>query len=407
MSTRRALAVLAAFVVCAGSLVRTGGAAVGATEAAARAPVDAPRAAARTVAALPALPTGWPPTVRARPRRRAGGRRGAAPRGRLPFRYQYLTGGVNTGAGWATWNPNGAFVSFYVARVGAHAHDPGLLVLQLQQSHPAPGMGEDAATARTCARRPRWRAFYNDLALLFRRAAAFRRRRSSSRSSPTCGATSSRLARGDDARTVPAARGLDRRSPRCGGLPETAAGRRAGRRAAARPARAERDPRPTTVSVWGTNTDIGSQDPSTRDDRRGWRARSARFYRSLGARFDVLFTDIARPRRRLQAARARRRRRAPGGTPPTSPASRRYAPGFVAGAAQARSCVWQIPLGNTLMRGDGRHLGPLPGQPRAVAPRRSERAAPRALARRRRRRAALRRRRRAARPAPATRSTTA
>ncbi|MEA2286004.1 MAG: hypothetical protein QOJ21_2047, partial [Solirubrobacteraceae bacterium] len=25
------------------------------------------------------------------------------------WRYQYLTGGVNTGSGWSTWNPNGEF----------------------------------------------------------------------------------------------------------------------------------------------------------------------------------------------------------------------------------------------------------------------------------------------------------
>src|SRR5205823_4043967 len=40
---------------------------------------------------------------------------------RVRFRYQYLTGGLNTGAGWATWNPNGAFVTFYV-RESARTH---------------------------------------------------------------------------------------------------------------------------------------------------------------------------------------------------------------------------------------------------------------------------------------------
>jgi hypothetical protein len=32
----------------------------------------------------------------------------------VDMRYQYLAGGVNTGHGWATWNPNGSFVSMYV-----------------------------------------------------------------------------------------------------------------------------------------------------------------------------------------------------------------------------------------------------------------------------------------------------
>ena len=42
----------------------------------------------------------------------------------LDMRYQYLAGGVNTGAGWATWNPNGSFVSLYVQRVDRRARDP-------------------------------------------------------------------------------------------------------------------------------------------------------------------------------------------------------------------------------------------------------------------------------------------
>ena len=37
--------------------------------------------------------------------------RATAPYG---FRYQYLAGGVNTGNGWATWNPDGAFATYYI-----------------------------------------------------------------------------------------------------------------------------------------------------------------------------------------------------------------------------------------------------------------------------------------------------
>src|SRR3954454_4336945 len=40
---------------------------------------------------------------------------GAAKVRDLDYRYQYLAGGVNTGNGWATWNPDGTFVSRYVA----------------------------------------------------------------------------------------------------------------------------------------------------------------------------------------------------------------------------------------------------------------------------------------------------
>ena len=32
----------------------------------------------------------------------------------MGFRYQYLAGGVNTGGGWANWNANGQFVTYYI-----------------------------------------------------------------------------------------------------------------------------------------------------------------------------------------------------------------------------------------------------------------------------------------------------
>ena len=41
----------------------------------------------------------------------AVGMRQTAPFG---LRYQYLAGGVNTGNGWATWNPDGTFVTNYI-----------------------------------------------------------------------------------------------------------------------------------------------------------------------------------------------------------------------------------------------------------------------------------------------------
>ena len=46
--------------------------------------------------------------------------RATAPYG---FRYQYLAGGANTGNGWATWNPDGAFVSEYIKE----SQDNGLI----------------------------------------------------------------------------------------------------------------------------------------------------------------------------------------------------------------------------------------------------------------------------------------
>ena len=60
---------------------------------------------------LPPLPARWPHTLQLGMADESGG--AAALRKATPFgfRYQYLAGGVNTGQGWSTWNPNGSFVT--------------------------------------------------------------------------------------------------------------------------------------------------------------------------------------------------------------------------------------------------------------------------------------------------------
>ena len=71
--------------------------------------------AAPASAKLPPLPHGWPTTLQIGLADSPGGAAGApchpAP---LGFRYQYLAGGVNSGPGWSTWNPDGTFASMYV-----------------------------------------------------------------------------------------------------------------------------------------------------------------------------------------------------------------------------------------------------------------------------------------------------
>ena len=60
------------------------------------------------------LPPNWPGTLElgmASQPGTAASVRSIAP---FRFRYQYLAGGANTGSGWATWNPNGQFVTNYI-----------------------------------------------------------------------------------------------------------------------------------------------------------------------------------------------------------------------------------------------------------------------------------------------------
>jgi hypothetical protein len=264
---------------------------------------------------------------------------------RVTFRYQYLTGGLNTGSGWATWNPNGAFVTYYV-RESARTHTiPVFSYYQLQQSHPGTGMAEDAAIRTNLRTTATMRAFYNDLALLFRRAAAFPRTPVVVQLEPDMWGYVEQSARGDDARTVPARTGSTGIST-LRGLPENAAG------VAQAVVRLRDRIAPNVIlglhlSIWGTRTDIGLQDPPNGTIDRLAR-RSARFYRSLGARYDVLFTDVAD-----RDADFDRLVRGDGGASWWKAADygrfRRYAQGLTR-ATRLPLVVWQIPLGNTLMR---------------------------------------------------------
>jgi hypothetical protein len=93
--------------------------------------------------ALPPLPARWPTTLQigmADPPGDAAALRKTAPFG---FRYQYLAGGVNTGQGWTTWNPNGSFVTRYDAKSWAAGMIPVFSYYMLLQSKPT---GSDEST---------------------------------------------------------------------------------------------------------------------------------------------------------------------------------------------------------------------------------------------------------------------
>ena len=101
------------------------------------------------------------------------------------------------------------------------------------------------------------------------------------------------------------------------------------------------------ASDWGTGVDLFVNDPSaSQTDKLA--AKAARFYRSLHAHFDLTFTDWS--------DRDAAFKRIIYGTGPEawwSSADLSRAVRFIGGysrAAHQRVVVWQIPLGNTLMR---------------------------------------------------------
>ena len=287
-------------------------------------------------AKLPRLPRAWPARTFALGLTDSPGGAAAVKRsGGLRFRYQYLAAGVNTGDGWATWNENGTFVDRYVAESGRAGVTPVFSYYMIRQSLPGRDNGDEPAAVLSNLRNTAtMRAWLADVRLFFERAGHFPRTRVVLQVEPDMWGYGQQAARNDDASTVPVAEVGD-----LGGL-----------------ARAVVDLRnrlaPNVVlgwhlSDWGTKADLTLNDPSLR--RTGMLARrSARFYRSLHARFDVTFTDFA-------DRDASFKRKIYGAGPDiwwTAADYRRELRflGTFSRAARQRIVAWQIPLGNTLMR---------------------------------------------------------
>ncbi len=285
-------------------------------------------------AKLPPLPHGWPAALRIGLADAPGG--AAALRRSAPFgfRYQYLAGGVNTGSGWSTWNENGSFVTRYVAESRAARLIPVFTYYMLLQSKPAGG-DEAHADLANLQNPATMKAYWADLTLFLQRA------KGASpvvlHVEPDLWGYLQQAARGDDASTVPAV------VPE--GLPQTAAGY-------AQEVVQLRDRLAPNVilawhlSGWGTKHDIVYEDPPD-GTVAAYAARSAAFYRSLKATFDLSFEDFSDRDAGFYEKQQ--------GNAKTwfAPADfhRHLLYGQTFGRlAGLRLAAWQIPLGNTLMR---------------------------------------------------------
>ena len=344
-------------------------------------------AAPASAAKLPPLPHGWPKTLQiglTDPPGDAKALHRSAPFG---MRYQYLAGGVNTGSGWSTWNPDGSFVSMYVAESRAAHEIPVFSYYQLLQSKPGGG-GEAQADLANLKNPDTMQAYWADLTLFFQRAAG--PKPVVLHVEPDLWGYIEQASKNDDAASVPAV------VP--DGLPQNAAG-------FAQEIVKLRDRLAPNVilayhmSGWGTQHDVAFEDPPDRTVV-AYATRSAAFYRSLGAAFDLSFEDFSdRDSGYYEKVRGDVVRVVQaGGLPPPPPVRPHLRPpcrhphGRVADPARQHRDAR-----------DERHHGPLPGQPRAVAARRRERPeAPARVREGRIRRLPVRRRRRARRRAPAT-----
>ena len=242
---------------------------------------------------------------------------------------------MNTGQGWRTWNPNGTFVDRYIGETEKNHLTAVFSYYTIRQSKPGADDGDEPrAVLSNLRNRATMKAWLGDVRAFFERAGGFPKRTVVLHVEPDMWGYGEQVAKGDDAASVPVAR--------------------VGNMAAlARRVVAMRDELAPNVllayhaSGWGTGVDLSINDPSL--ERSAALGRKAgRFYRSLHARFDLTFTDWS--------DRDAAFKRAIYGAGPEAwwtstdrARALRFVRAYTAKARQ-RLVVWQLPLGNTIMR---------------------------------------------------------
>lgn len=302
-----------------------------------------PAAAAPT---LPLLPHHWPKRLQLGLTDAPGDAAALEQSVPFGFRYQYLAGGVNTGQGWATWNAGGTFVDMYV-RESAHAHViPVFSYYMIRQSLPGANDGDEPnAVLSNLRNASTMHAWFADIRLFMKRAARFPHTRVVLQVEPDMWGYGEQAATGDSASTVPVS--VESSGSSVGkGLPDDMSG-------LAQAVVRLRDRLAPNVllayhaSDWGTKVDLSVNNPSPkRSQRLGDRA--GRFYRSLGAGFDVSFTDWSD-----RDAAFKQAIEGAGADAWWDSADRARAVRFIRGfvdRSRTRVVVWQIPVGNTVMR---------------------------------------------------------
>ena len=314
---------------------------------------------------LAMLPAGWPHHFALGVADPPGDAQALHAHAPVDMRYQYLAGGVNTGHGWSTWNPDGSFVSMYVRESLAAHTIPVFSYYQMLQSEPSVGATEQARDLSNMRNPATMKAYWADFSLLLRRVAA---------------AAGSRLV-------------VIHIEPDLWGYLEQAHAVGLARSFARRLIAMRNQLAPHVLlayhlSVWGTDEDITNSKPSLAE-MDVLAAKSAAFYESLHAHFDLVFNDVTdRDAGYYQYVE---------GNPHTwwGPADfareNRYIAGFTR-RTHMPVVLWQLPLGDTH---ENNTPEPLPGQPPAVVARSGVGGgrAPARDARRRRDRAPVRRRR--------------
>ena len=238
---------------------------------------------------LPRLPAGWPNTLELGQADSPGGAAESGSRG-FGFRYQYLAGGANTGNGWANWNPNGSFVTSYISESVQADVIPVFSYYMVRHSNPGATMEEPVGVRTNLANAATMRAIFDDLQLFFSRARESGAPRVILHFEPDLWGYIQQRSQDDDGSNFEAAVASSGH-PLLGGLANNASGL-AGAVIALRDAYGPNVLVAFHLSLWGTGTDPLYADPEDKEIEQ-LAGRSARFYHSLGADFDLAFAEMS------------------------------------------------------------------------------------------------------------------
>jgi Intracellular proteinase inhibitor len=305
---------------------------------------------AASAATLPPLPVGWPSTLQLGMSDSPGGAAAMKATTSFGFRYQYLAGGVNTGNGWASWNTNGDFVTYYIQDSVASSITPVFTYYQIRQSNPGASQAENTGDLNNLQNTSTMAAYWADLKLFYQKAGAFPNNQVVLHVEPDMWGYVQQ-AGGDNAASVQAAVASS-------GMPELAgfANNMSGFAKAVVKLRDLYAPNAKLgyhLSYWGTGVDplYSKPDNATIDQLA---TRSAAFYNSLGANFDVSFAEFSDRDSAFYMYQY--------GNPNTwwtasdFAGNVRYLSDF-SSAIGKRIVMWQIPLGNTKMLAENNTWG--------------------------------------------------
>jgi hypothetical protein len=287
------------------------------------------RALASVLLLLVPIPAGWPHHLALGATDSPGDAHALVRHAPFDMRYQYLAGGVNTGNGWATWNPNGSFASMYVSESIAAHTIPVLTYYQLLQSSPSRGSDELHRDLSNLRNGGTMRAYWTDWGLLLRRVTAASRRHL-----VVIHVEPDLWGYLEQARATGLARSF------------------AHHLIAVRDRLAPHVLLAWHLSVWGTGEDPGYSKP-TLAHMDQLAQRSAAFYESLHARFDLVFNDIADRDSGFYKVIE--------GNPYLTwgPADFARHDAYIAGFTRRTHTavvLWQLPLGNTTLNNTWEHF---------------------------------------------------